>query len=64
MSDLLTVEEAAAELHISVSSLQHLTARKCIGFYRLGRRVYLSPTDVQAYRESRRVEPTKSTQAG
>lgn len=63
MSDLLTVEQAAAELHISVSTLQHLTAKKCIAFYRLGRRVYLSPTDVAAYMQSRRVEPSKSTQA-
>jgi excisionase family DNA binding protein len=56
MNALLTVEQAAIELHISVSTLQHLTAKKCIGHFKLGRRVYLSSTDIENYMQSRRVE--------
>ncbi len=57
MTALLTVEEAARELRISTSTIHHLTAQRRIGFLRLGRRIYLSPADIDTYIASRRVEP-------
>ncbi len=60
MTSFLTVEEAAKELRISVSSIHHLTAQRKIGFVRLGRRIYLSHKDIETYIESRRVLPAKA----
>ena len=44
--NLYTVQEAARELRVSVSFLQHLAARRGIGFTRLGRRSYFSDEDL------------------
>lgn len=55
--ELLTVEQAAAWLKMSKSSLHHLTAARRIAFVRLGKRVYFSPADLEAYVASQRVEP-------
>jgi excisionase family DNA binding protein len=60
MNPLLTVEEAARELHISVSLLHHLTSARVIAFTRLGRRLYFSEADLQTYINSRRVEPVSA----
>jgi len=58
MSELFTVEEAAKELRMSVSSVHHLTSKREIGFVRLGRRIYLSPDDLDIYIQSQRFEPS------
>jgi len=58
VNQLFTVEEAAKELRMSVSSVHHLTSKREIGFCRLGRRCYLSPADLETYIASRRVEPS------
>jgi len=55
--------EAAEALRISVSSLQHLTAARRIGFFRLGKRVYSTPEDLEAFLASRRVEPVQAPEA-
>jgi excisionase family DNA binding protein len=41
-NDLLTRQEAAARLKISVPNLDRLLARKSISHYKIGRRVYIS----------------------
>ena len=53
----LDVAQAAAALRISTSTLQHAMSRREIGFARLGRRAYFAPSDIEAYLQSRRVEP-------
>jgi excisionase family DNA binding protein len=58
--ELRTVEEAARTVKISKSKLQHLIAAREIPFFRLGRRVYLHPHDLEVYVASRRVEPFKA----
>ena len=58
MIALLTVEQVAKELRISVSSVHHLTSQRQIGFVKLGRRIYISPQDIETYIVSKRVEPT------
>jgi hypothetical protein len=54
---LSTREETAKILRIAVSTLDHLSAARKIGFTRLGRRCYYSPEDIEQFVESRRVEP-------
>ena len=54
---LYTMEEAARELRVSVSFLQHLAARRGIGFTRLGRRSYFADEDLSEYIARQRVEP-------
>jgi len=57
---LLTVQETAAQLRMSVSHLQHEAAARRIGFIKLGKRSYFSEADIQRYLESRRVEPVEA----
>ena len=57
---LYTVKEAAERLRVSVSFLQHLAARRGIGFVRLGRRSYFSEADLAVYVASQRVEAVRS----
>jgi excisionase family DNA binding protein len=52
----LTVEQAAAAVRISKSTLAHAMSRRQIGFTRLGCRCYFAPADLEAYLCSRRVE--------
>lgn len=54
---MYTVEQAAEKLRISRSTLQHLTAERGIGFYRLGRRIFFTEADLAGYLQTRRVEP-------
>lgn len=56
---LITREETAKMLRISLSSLDHLSAAREIGFARLGRRCYYTPSGIEKFLESRRVEPVE-----
>lgn len=57
---LLTVQQASEFLHISVSTLHKLSASKSVAHYRLGKRVFFKPEDLEEYLESRRVPATVS----
>jgi excisionase family DNA binding protein len=55
--DLLTIEQAADRLNMSVRHVRRLVAERRIVFYRLGRSVRLKPADIAAYIEAGRVDP-------
>ena len=55
--DLLTVEEAAQCMKMSVRHVRRLVAERRIQFHKLGRSVRFDPGDVREYIESCRVEP-------
>ena len=57
MDDMLTVEQAAKQMNMSVSHVRRLVSERRIAFHRLGRRVRLDPVDVRAYVDEGRVEP-------
>jgi len=47
-SDLLDVEEAAAFLHIKASTVRAWVLRSKINYIKLGRRVFLRKSDLEA----------------
>jgi excisionase family DNA binding protein len=55
--DLLTIEEAAARLKMSVRYVRRLVTERRIVFYRLGRAVRFAPADLAAFIQAGRVEP-------
>lgn len=54
---MLTVEEAADRMRMSVRYVRRLVAERRIAFHRLGRSIRFDPADVQAFIHSGRVEP-------
>jgi excisionase family DNA binding protein len=54
--EVLTVEEAAAFMKMSVKYVRRLVAERRIPFHKLGRSVRLTRADVVAHVESGRVE--------
>jgi excisionase family DNA binding protein len=55
--ELLTVDQAADRLGMSVRHVRRLIADRQIGYHRLGRSVRLHPADVDAYVAKTRVAP-------
>jgi excisionase family DNA binding protein len=55
--ELLTVEEAAQCMKMSVRHVRRLVAERKIRFHKLGRSVRFDVADVAAYIEACRVEP-------
>jgi excisionase family DNA binding protein len=55
--ELLTVDQAAERLGMSVRHVRRLVAERRIGHHRLGRAVRLHPADLDAYVATTRVEP-------
>jgi excisionase family DNA binding protein len=53
--NLLTKQETAQKLRITVDGLNKKLARREIPFYKTGRRVLFSEKDIQAYLESRKI---------
>ena len=54
--ELLTVDQAAKVLSISVSSMRRLQQERWMPFYKIGRSVRFSRKDIAAYVANRRVE--------
>jgi excisionase family DNA binding protein len=55
--ELLTIEEAAERLNMSVRYLRRAVAERSIAFHRLGRSIRFNPTDLAAFVQVGRVEP-------
>jgi excisionase family DNA binding protein len=56
-TELLTVDEAAVRIGMSVRHVRRLVAERRIGHHRLGRAVRLHPADLDAYVATTRIEP-------
>lgn len=56
-ADLLTVEEAAERLNMSVRYVRRLIDQRRIPFHRIGRSIRIKSTDIDEHIESGRVEP-------
>ena len=55
--ELLTIEEAAARIKMSVRYLRRAVAERRIAFHRIGRSIRFDPTDLAAFVQASRVEP-------
>jgi excisionase family DNA binding protein len=55
--ELLTVEQAAERLGMSVRHVRRLLAERRVAYHRLGRAVRLHPADLDAYVAATRVAP-------
>jgi excisionase family DNA binding protein len=56
-TELLTIEEAAERIKMSVRYLRRATAERRIAFHRLGRSIRFDPADLAAFVQANRVEP-------
>jgi excisionase family DNA binding protein len=56
-AELLTIEEAAERLKMSVRYLRRAVAERRIAFHRLGRSIRFNPADLAAFVDASRVEP-------
>ncbi|OAA18027.1 DNA-binding protein, excisionase family [Frankia sp. EI5c] len=57
LGDVLTVEQAADRMNMSVRYVRRLIATRRIAFHRIGRSVRLTTVDVDAHITAGRVEP-------
>lgn len=57
MDNLLTIEETAARMGMSVRYVRRLVSERWIAFVKMGRSVRLDPADVSAFIKTGRVEP-------
>ncbi|MEU7617039.1 helix-turn-helix domain-containing protein [Micromonospora rifamycinica] len=58
--ELLTIEEAADRIKMSVRYLRRAVAERRIAFHRLGRSIRFDPADLAAFVVAGRVEPLTS----
>lgn len=56
-TELLTIEEAAQPLNMSVRYLRRAVAERRVAFHRLGRSIRFNPADLAAFVQAGRVEP-------
>jgi len=56
-TELLTIEEAANRLKMSVRYVRRAVAERQIAFHRLGRSIRIDPADLAAFVHAGRVEP-------
>ncbi len=56
-NELLTIEEAAIRLNMSVRYVRRAVAERQIAFHRLGRSIRIDPADLAAFVHAGRVEP-------
>lgn len=57
LGDILTAEQAADRMNMSVRYVRRLVAERRIPFHRIGRSIRLTSTDVDAHVAAGRVEP-------
>lgn len=62
MGDVLTVEQAADRMNMSVRYVRRLVADRRIAFHRIGRSIRLMATDVDAHVAAGRVEPLSESE--
>ncbi|MEQ7006206.1 excisionase family DNA-binding protein [Actinopolymorpha sp. B17G11] len=60
-SEMLTIDESAVRMNMSVRHVRRLVAERRIAFHKFGRSVRLSAEDVAAYIDAGRVEPLTET---
>ena len=60
LPSLLTLQEVAAFLHLSKTSVYRLVERRELPFCRVGRNLRFTREDLEAYLEARRVGSTPS----
>ncbi|MEU4788163.1 helix-turn-helix domain-containing protein [Micromonospora tulbaghiae] len=56
-AELLTIEEAASRIGMSVRYVRRAVAERQIAFHRLGRSIRIDPVDLAAFVHAGRVEP-------
>ena len=56
-AELLTIEEAAHRIGMSVRYVRRAVAEREIAFHRLGRSIRIDPADLAAFVQAGRVEP-------
>jgi excisionase family DNA binding protein len=56
-AEMLTIEEAAARIGMSVRYIRRAVAERQIAFHRLGRSIRIDPADLAAFVHAGRVEP-------
>jgi excisionase family DNA binding protein len=54
---MLTIEQSAERLNMSVRYVRRLIAERRIAFHKIGRSVRLKATDIAAFVDAGRVEP-------
>ncbi len=57
LDEMLTIEEAAERMKMSVRYVRRLVAERRIAFHKIGRSVRLKAADLAAHVEAGRVEP-------
>jgi excisionase family DNA binding protein len=58
-AELLTIEEAARRIRMSVRHVRRLIAEGAIAHHRLGRSIRFHPADLEAYLAANRVGPIR-----
>ena len=64
MADLLRLEEAAQELHISIHKLRKMIYAREIGYVRIGRLILFKPSQISGYVDSHTVEANYNKEGG
>jgi excisionase family DNA binding protein len=62
VDEVLTVQEAAARMKMSVRYVRRLVAQRRIAFHKVGRSVRLKASDVDAHIDAGRVEPLTASE--
>ncbi|ORT47456.1 excisionase family DNA-binding protein [Frankia sp. KB5] len=57
LGDVLTVDQAAVRMNMSVRYVRRLVAERRIAYHRIGRSIRLTAADVDAHVTAGRVEP-------
>ena len=57
MKELLTIQDAIRKLPVTERGLRWLVRQRKIGHSRIGRRLFFSQEDIDAFIESRHVQP-------
>lgn len=60
--DVLTVDQAAERMNMSVRYVRRLVADRRIAYHRIGRSIRLTATDVDAHLAAGRVEPLTTSE--
>jgi excisionase family DNA binding protein len=62
MDEVLTIEQAAARINMSVRYIRRLVADRRIPFHKLGRSILIKASDLDAHVDAGRVEPLTASQ--
>ena len=62
MDEVLTIEQAAVRINMSVRYVRRLVAERRIPFHKLGRSVRIKASDIAAHVDAGRVEPLTASE--